>query len=473
MKERWFIKFRIKKFVYKKQLQYFFLLCGCYFISTPASAYVSIDVGKAHVRESQMAIQPLILSGPSSASALKVGSQIFKIVESNLSTSGYFKLIDQEAFLEKPGEKAFEPYPKDPNGFIWKNWKLLSTDYLVLGGYSFKDNTIYLDLYLYHIPLRRKVFQKKYTSPSSLVEKLSHKICNDIVKVLTRNQGIFLTKIAAVRNMEGSKKELFIMNWNGKNKKRLSFHHSTVLSPSWSRSGKYIAYTAFLYRKSIKRRSGSLVLYNRINKIRRVVSKKRGAHLGSYFLPDGKSILLSSFLGKGYMDIAKMSLIDGSITPLTLGPYGSINVEPVAHPKGKNILFSSDRGGKVMIYSMDMNGKNVHPITWQGSYNSTPDYSPDGKQVVFSGRADGRFDIFIMNADGSKLRRLTSFKKANGKWADNESPSFSPDGRYIVFTSNQTGKYQLYIMNILNSHVTRITTDLHNYKSPKWSPFFN
>ena len=125
-----------------------------------------------------------------------------------------------------------------------------------------------------------------------------------------------------------------------------------------------------------------------------------------------------------------------------------------------------------MLYSMKMNGKNIRPITWQGSYNSTPDYSPDGKQIVFSGRAGGRFDIFIMNADGSKLRRLTSFKKPNNRWADKESPSFSPDGRYIVFRSNQAGNYQLYIMNILSSRVTRITTDSHNYKSPRWSPFF-
>ena len=173
------------------------------------------------------------------------------------------------------------------------------------------------------------------------------------------------------------------------------------------------------------------------------------------------------------MDIAKMSLTDGSIKPITFGPNNSINVEPVVHPNGKNILFSSDRGGKVMIYSMSINGKNIRPVTWQGTYNSTPDYSPDGKQVVFSGLAGGRFDIFIMNADGSQLSRLTSFKKMNNRWANHESPSFSPDGRYIVFTSNRTGKYQLYIMNLLNSRTTRITMDSHNYKSPKWSPFLN
>ena len=190
-------------------------------------------------------------------------------------------------------------------------------------------------------PLRRKVFQKKYTANFKIVEKLSHKICNDIIEVLTNNPGIFLTKIAAIRSMGGDKKELFIMNWNGKNKKQSSFHRSIVLSPSWSKDGNYIAYTAFLYRRSIKKRSGSLILYNRFNKTRRIVSKRKGTHLGSDFLPDGKHILLSLFLGRGYMDIAQMSLINGSVKPITFGPNGSINVEPVSHPNGKKyfILF--------------------------------------------------------------------------------------------------------------------------------------
>lgn len=455
-------------------LQRILFLTGFYFTLFPvAEAYVSIEIGKAHVRESQMAIQPLILSGPSSSSALKAGSVIFTTIQDNLSSSGYFKLIDQEAFLEKPGEKMPEPYPKHTNGFIWKNWQLLNTDYLLLGGYSFKDKTIHLDLYLYHVPLRRKIFQKQYVAKSSVTRKLAHKICNDIVEALTNKPGIFLTKVTAVRSVGGSKKELFIMDWNGKNNKQSSFHRSTVLSPSWSKDGKYIAYTAFLYWKTQRKRSGSLILYNRINKTRRVVSKKKGAHLGSDFLPDGKNILMSVFLGRGYMDIAKMSLIDGSVTPITFGPHGSISVEPVVHPNGKKILFSSDRGGKVMLYSMDINGKNIRLLTLQGSYNSTPDYSPDGKKIVFSGFSNGRFDIFIMNANGSQLRRLTSVRKANNTWANNESPSFSPDGRYIVFTSNQTGNYQLYIMNLANLNTTRITMDSYNYKSPKWSPLLN
>ena len=450
-------------------MRIFYLLL--FFMAWPAQAYVSIDVGQAYIRESQMALQPLILKGTASSSAVQAGALILKALSNNFSSSAYFRLIDIEAFLEKPGEKALEPYPKDPNGFIWKNWQILNTDYLVLGEYSVTNHQIELTLYLYHVSLRRKIFQKKYTAPLKQAEKLAHKMSNDIIKALTNKPGIFLTKITAVRSMSGSKKELFIMDWNGKNKKQISFHRSTVLSPAWSPDGKYIAYTAFLYRKSRRKRTGALLLYDRLNKTRRLISAGRGARLGSDFLPGGKHILLSLFLRKGNLDIAKMSLKDGSISPITSGPYGAINVEPAVHPKGNRVVFSSDRGGRVMLYSLNLKGRQrVRPLTYKGSYNSTPDYSPDGKQVVFSGFAHGRFDIFIMNEDGTHLKRLTSFQLDSGKWANNESPSFSPDGRYIVFTSNRTGRYQLYIMNLATFQLRRITDDSHNYKSPRWSP---
>ncbi len=441
-----------------------------FFIALPVQAYVSIDVGQAYVRESQMALQALVLKGPATPSALKTGKLIFNTLSHNFSTSAYFRLIEQEAFLEKPGEKALEPYPKNLNGFRWKNWRILNTDYLVLGQYAVSDQKLDLDLYLYHVPLRRKVFQKKYNTGWKQAEKLAHKVSNDIIEALTNKPGIFLTKITAVRGMGGHKKELFIMDWNGKNKEQVSFHRSTVLSPVWSPDGKQVAYTTFLHYKSTGRRMSALLLYDRRNKTRRIVSKGKETRLGSAFLPGGQSMLISLFMRRGYRDIAKMSLKDGSVTALTRGPHGAINVEPAIHPGGKDFVFSSDRGGKVMLYSKGLKGGRARPLTYRGSYNSTPDYSPDGKQVVFSGFAHGRFDIFIMNADGSGLKRLTSFQVTDNRWANNESPSFSPDGRYIVFTSNRTGRYQLYIMNLATLELRRITGDSHNYKSPKWSP---
>ena len=444
-----------------------------FFISLTAQAYVYIPVGAAKVRQSQMAVQPFVLKGPAANQAAWVGHEVFTVFQEDMVSSGYFLLIDQSAFLEKPGEKSQEPYPLDPNGFRWENWQLLNTDYLVLGNYQLESEKkkVTLDLFLYHVPLKRKIFQKQYTLGISQVGRLGHHIANDTIQALTMKPGPFLTKIVATRSTGGTKKELFLMDWNGKNEKQISFHRSTVLAPHWSPDGQKIAYTSYLYRRKEKRRIAALILYNRPTKSRRIILRRKGVNMGFDFFPDGQSLLVSLFLGRGYLDIAKLNLKTRTVKPITFGPNGSINVEPVLHPNGRKILFSSDKGGRVALYSMDVDGKNAKPITYQGNYNSTPDFSPDGKQVVFSGYSGGRFDIFIMNTNGSSLRRLTSFKKPNDKWADNESPSFSPDGRFIVFTGNRTGSYQLYIMNLHNQYIKQITSGSSSYKHPRWSPF--
>ena len=444
-----------------------------FFIPLAAQAYIYIPVGEAQVRQSQMAIQPFVLKSNAANQSIWIGHKVFTVFQEDMTSSGYFLLIDQAAFLEKPGEKSQEPYPLDPNGFIWKNWQLLNTDYLVLGDYQLgPDNKkVTLNLFLYHVPLKKKVFQKQYTLGISQVEKLGHHIANDTIQALTTKRGPFLTKIVATRSMSGTKKELFVMDWNGKNKKQVSFHRSTVVAPHWSPDGQNIAYTSYLYWKRQKRRVAALILYNRLTKSRRIILRRKGVNLGFDFFPDGQSMLVSLFLGKGYLDIAKMNLQTRAVTPITFGPNGSINVEPVLHPNGQTILFSSDRGGRVALYSMNVDGTNIKLVTFQGNYNSTPDFSLDGKQAIFSGYSGGRFDIFIMNSDGSAIRRLTSFKKPDDTWADNESPSFSPDGRFVVFTSNRTGSYQLYIMNLHNQYIKQISSGSHQYKHPRWSPF--
>ena len=450
------------------------LLFVCFFSQT-LSAYVYVDIGQAQVRQSQLAFPPLILESHipiNNEKTEKAGKTIYQIIKDNLSISGYFSLIPQRSFLNLQGEKSLFPYPKDPAGFIWDHWANLETDYLIKASFQILDQVVQMDVILYRVHSKRKMLHKKYKAKLELSERLAHTICNDIIKILTFKKGIFLTKITVVRSTTGSKKELFIMNWNGKNKKQVSFHQSTVLIPNWSEDGNHVAYTAFLYNNKTRNRNPSLLLYNRLNKTRRIISRRTGANLGFDFLPDGQNLLVSLFLGKGYMDIAKMSLKDSSITPLTFGPNGAINVEPVLHPNGKTILFSSDRGGRVMLYTMNINGKNIKPLAYlRSKFNSTPQYSPDGKTIVFSGFQNERFDIFMINSNGTGLRKLTlPLLKANNRWANSEAPSFSPNGQFIVFTSDLTGKYQLYIMNLYNKFISQITNDNHNYKSPKWSP---
>ena len=446
---------------------FFLMLCG------QGQARVYINVGQAQVKKSLIALAPLVYEAPvESSKYLQYGDEIFDRIKKNLESSGYFDFIPQSAFIENPLQIGMEPYPEDPKGFQWQNWKILNAEFLMLSRYVVERKKIKMSVYVYDVLLRKSLFKKIYTANISQRISLAHFLCNDIIEYLTKKPGIFLTKIAAVRNTSRVKKEIFLMNWDGSSPRQITYHQSIVMSPSWVPSGKKLAYTAFVYRRSLQGRRASIFLYDFFRKKRKLVSSYHGTNLGADFLPSGRDMLISIPSKAGGLDIFKFSLRRKRFFPIKLGPKGVINVEPAIHPDGKKIAFSSDRSGRVMLYEMDQYGDNLKQLTFVGSYNSSPDWSPDGQSIVFSGYSGGRFDLFLIKDVHGKRKtvRLTTARKSNGRWADNESPSFSPDGRQIVFTSNRTGVYQLYLINVDGTNLRRITFDRYNYKSPKWSP---
>ncbi|MNS81541.1 translocation protein TolB [compost metagenome] len=303
---------------------------------------------------------------------------------------------------------------------------------------------------------------------------MGHTFANDLLKAMTGQNGPFLSKVVAGSDLNGSGKvkEIVVMDWDGSNIDQVTNHRSICLSPAWSPDGKSIAYTSYIKRIGNKFRNADLILLNLTTGKRAPISYRAGINSGASFDPDGRHIYLTISQGTR-PDIYKMTYDGKLVLKLTNGPTGAMNVEPAVSPDGKQVAFSSDRSGRApMVYVMDANGNNVKRITFAGQFNSTPAWSPDGKKIAFSGQSDDHFDIFVMNSDGSDMKRLTSARKPNGKWASNEDPSFSPDGRFVMYTSDRTGKSQIYISTVDGTEERRVTNDEVNYYKPKWSQNF-
>ncbi|MCB0356090.1 MAG: Tol-Pal system beta propeller repeat protein TolB [Bdellovibrionales bacterium] len=437
-----------------------------------AQGKIYIDVGKAQIKKSLLALPSFQYYGSKSdRKAIKAGQELFTVVSNDLNVSDFFTFIKPEAFLEDTSKVGLKPAPGSANGFKFEKWKTIGTEFLIRGGYHFVRGNIKLEVYLYYVPQAKLVFGKSYEGPDNALRKLAHTFADDVIENLTGKKGIFNTKIVVASDYGGTRhKGIWIMDWDGANKQKITHEKTVHISPAWSIDGKKIAYTAYAYHPKAKIRNADLFMYELETAKRWLLSFRKGINSGANFMPDGKHLLLT-LSQEGNPDIFRMTLDGKNLTRITNGPNRAMNVEPAISPDGTMIAFSSDRGGKPMIYTMSSNGSNIKRITEAGRYNATPSWSPDSKRFVFAGFDKGHFDLFIVDRNGLNMERLTSAKKTNGKWADNESPTFSPDGRYIMFTSNRSGKHQLYLISPDGTNERRITFDNYNYTKPEWSPY--
>ena len=105
--------------------------------------------------------------------------------------------------------------------------------------------------------------------------------------------------------------------------------------------------------------------------------------------------------------------------PAAAPPSGKLQTSQL---KG-TIVFVSDRGGTLNIWTMRADGSEQKPLTRDSDPHADPRFSPDGKSIIYTVLHGGFPEVWVMNRDGSRPRKVTA-----GSQAD-----FSPDGRQIAF----------------------------------------
>jgi TolB protein len=456
---------------------------------------IYIKVGEAQVKKSLIAFPALQFSSSAAATPQfqRVGTELYKVIKTDLEVTGYFDFVDPKAFLEDTAKLAPIPITEAPNGFKFDSWKTIGAEFLLRLTFTLSGDQINLETYTYHVPKLTKVMAKKYKGSFAQISKIAHSFSNDLLRTLTGKEGMFLSKIVVSMSRTDSvgssckgeskskdskgdvrfkEKEIYIMDWDGANPQKTTSHCSIALSPNWSPDAKKIIYTAFVKRGPKGLRNPDLFMLDLLKGQRWLVSYRMGLNSGGFFHPDGQSILMT-ISEAGNSDIHRVDLEGNIIKKLTNGPSGALNVEPAVSPDGKKVAFSSDRSGKPMIWIMDIDGSNAIRKTFDGVYNSSPSWSPDGKKLAFAGLDERHYDIFIMDAEGAKpkIERLTTAKRkdGSGRWSTNEDPVFSTDGRHLMYTSDRDGTNQIYIINVDGTNERRITFDRNNYFKPRWS----
>lgn len=414
-----------------------------------------IAVGEAKTKQMNLAIAPIKTQGVSATLA----DDLLSRIKGHLEFTHLFSWTKFGADVE-PDTAGIAP-----GTFKYADWSKTGAEILVKSQLFEAAGILSYELYAYDTFAGKSILAKRYAGPRSELKQISAQAANDIVQQLTGQASIFDLKIlmsCEVGKSLKKVKELFMMDYDGKNAQQITRHNSIAFAPAWNPDGTTIAYSLYAPKRGGGKNINLYEMDIRSKQVR-LLSNAVGMNSGASYSPDGAKIVFTSSQ-KGSPELYLMDRGSLNVTQMTktLGE----SVDPAFSPDGKEIAFTSTKSGKSpMIFRMPASPMaESRRVTFAGEYNATPDWSPDGKKIVFAGDLGGRFDLFTMVLEGQKIDRLT---KNQG---NNENPAFSPDGNYIVYNSNRAGSENIYVTNLDGSFHNRLTFGLGNCTTPRWSP---
>lgn len=332
----------------------------------------------------------------------------------------------------------------------------LNNEILLSGALLREGDRLVLEATLSTLGNGKSILGKRYRGGLDLARHMAHTFADEIVSYFTGRPGIARTTIAfsSDRDQPG-RKEIYLMDYDGFNQRRLTAHRSTSMSPAWSLDGLGVAYTSFF-------NGTPAVYFAEIATGRKTPISTEGRFNASPSLsPDGQKVAFARSLD-GNVEIFVADRDGRNARQLTHS--SAIDTNPAWSPKGNELAFTSSRAGSPQIYVMDPEGTNVRRITFDGEYNDNAAWNPDGTKIAYSSRRDGRFQVAVTDVVTLETRVLTTGQGSH------EDPSFSPDGKRLAFAFKQGPSKQIWVMDAETGANGHQLTTVGNNDSPSWSP---
>jgi Tol biopolymer transport system component len=223
-------------------------------------------------------------------------------------------------------------------------------------------------------------------------------------------------QIAFQSKRDGGDYQIFVMNVDGNNKRRLSGGKGYAGQPAWSPDGKSIAYVQGDEADRLKPKEIYVAS----------VADEEGAEAGAepkqitsagkalsrpIWSPDGATIVYAEYLGDRFATLNAMNA-DGT-NARVLVEQGA-NQGHHFSPVDDRIAYNSvDMATGSNIFIVRASGGMVSELTPLSGDDYQPTWSPDGKRLAWSGSRDGTFHIITANPDGTDQKTITEGKDSD------------------------------------------------------------
>jgi Tol biopolymer transport system component len=231
----------------------------------------------------------------------------------------------------------------------------------------------------------------------------------------------FVFAVSQVSTLGEAQNDLYIVNKNGLNMRRLTSMPGIEDSPQWSPDG-----TKVLFHATVDNRS----------------------------------------------DLYTINVDGTGMTNLTAGLPADVTYPgtPAWSPNGSKVAFIAVRNLQHKVWTINVDGSALTQVTTDAGFDLTPTFSPDGQKIAFTrynaANASLGDDIMIVSATGGTPTRIALP-------GDQRTPAWSPEGTLIAFTGNAiAGQAQTYIYTMRPDgsgvRVRTVNPAWHGSANPAW-----
>ena len=197
---------------------------------------------------------------------------------------------------------------------------------------------------------------------------------------------------------------------------------------------------------------------------RSLLTNYRGLNTSPVFSPNGHQMAVAlSQPNSAKTDIYLLDLNSHTMKRLT--HLGS-NTSPSFLDNGQQLMFTSNRGGSLQVYKINLTDNQISRITFQGAanYEAKPIKSSPWVVMMHREKNGGPIQLVLMNLKNNVIKPITSGPL-------DKSPSVSPNGSMVVYESFENGHSRLKEVAVANGVGYTLPNRVGQLKTPSWSPY--